>query len=345
MGRPVFVVVDSETEYIQSFEGRLVETFGNNADVLIFDERAVVEQFLLSEPHIDLLIVSERLFDPRWRKTGAGAVIVLTEDKEDRGGRDNGMTYIYKYTNLQKLLSEIEYAAGRFVKAADRQSRKTKIALVYSAAGGAGKTAIALSICSCLAENHKKVLYIDAENLQDFGFYLQKVDDLPSAAVNALGQTDRDIYAEIKPHLGNQGFDYIPPLRMTASSMGIEPAAFGRAAEEFARHAEYDHIIIDTDSLFDERKDNLIRLADRVIMLADPSRQSGYKTKKLLENIKGTENGKFLFVCNRCQNAQAVADLQSRIGRVDATVRELPRLAEGLLPTECEEIEKISYLL
>ena len=51
--------------------------------------------------------------------------------------------------------------------------KHTQTILVYSAGGGDGKTTISLGISSCLAMAHKKVLYIDAEFVQNFQFFLQ----------------------------------------------------------------------------------------------------------------------------------------------------------------------------
>lgn len=342
MAKPLFVLADTNPEYISPLEAKLLETFRDSIDLEVIDDPGYIDEFAATARRIDVLIVADRLYNAFLRQNDIGVVYKLTEDASEENLQGSAVRVVYKYAHIQKVFGEIEYGARQFVQTTRVHAQKTRIVLVYSAAGGIGKTTIALGLSANLANNHKRVLYLDAENIQDFGYYLQDKSSLASAANGVLGSSSSDLYSGLKPYIKSEGFDYLPPLRMAASAMGIDCSVYGRLAKEFQKHVDYDYIIIDTDSVFDSNKDELMQLADKVILVTGASEFSRYKSALLMNNFAAADSGKFLVVCNHGYDGM---NSDSTATTSDAYVGNMAGPITLASMQKNRDMEKLSYLI
>lgn len=341
MAKPLFVLVDTNSQYIAHLEARLLETFRDSIELEVIDDLDYLEKFNSSPRRIDVLIAAERLCAAFQRQNDIGIIYKLTEEPSDENLQGLSVRSIYKYSHIQKVFGEIEYGARQFVQIARVHAQKTKIVLVYSAAGGMGKTTVALGLSANLANNHKKVLYLDVENIQDFGYYLQDKSPMATAAERYLGSATADLYSEMKPYIRREGFDYMPPLRMAASAMGIDCSVYGEIAQSFRKHVDYDYIILDTDTDFDEQKDKLMQMADKVILLTGVSEFVQYKTSLMMQNFASTDSGKFLVVCNHPGPSFGAGVNESG----DASVGNMAGPVTLAAMQKNRDLEKLSYLI
>ena len=63
-------------------------------------------------------------------------------------------------------------------------------------------------------------------------------------------------------------------------------------------HKEYDVIIVDTDSVFDNDKADLITKADKVVMITKQTKGSVCTIQTLFKNMSCGDREKFFLVCN-----------------------------------------------
>jgi cellulose biosynthesis protein BcsQ len=344
MAKPLFVMADTDRDYMLPLEIKLVETYTDRIVLEIIDDAQYLSHLLSETPKIDVLIISDKLYDASTISSDIGVVFKLTEDKTSIMAEGTTVKSLYKYSNIQKLFGEIEYAARQFIKTDGGHAEKTKTVLVYSALGGIGKTTMALGLCANLVNNHKKVLYVDAENLQDFAFFLSNAECLPARA-SAVMSAEQDLYNGLRPYIRSDGFDYLPPLRMSASAMDISLDVFRKFIIECKKHVAYDYIMIDTDSVFNAEKDELLQMVDRVVLLVGEGDYSRYKTELLVNNFASIDTKKYLVVCNKA-SPNCSERMEAYKGKtIDALVQEIQGNASLEVLKENREIEQISYLL
>lgn len=339
MAKPRIVLVDTDTEYLLALEVRMVEAFGESIELEVIDDTQYLDEFLSRALRMDILVVSERLCDQRILQSDVGRLYRLTEE-EGFLGENSNILNVFKYANFQKIFSEIEFGAKQFVRTSTNETQRTKTILVYSAIGGAGKTTVALGLCENLVAIHKKVLYIDAENIQDFAYYLREKSCLPTSALNESFTSD-ELYNSLRPYIKNEGFDYLPPLKVAASALDISLEIYQRIIEVFQRHVQYDYVIVDTDSAFDDNKDMLIQLAEKVVLITNPGEAAQYKMDLFMSNLSAPDSEKYLTICNRILNANNESDLSRcdyYISTIDGAVRLNTLIGNA-------DIEKIAYLL
>ena len=77
---------------------------------------------------------------------------------------------------------------------------------------------------------------------------------------------------------------------------GIEIIAGGHPDELFER--DFDFVVIDTDSVFDNKKAKLLSMADKVIFVTNQNKMSVMATNVLAENINGINSEKYFYICN-----------------------------------------------
>ena len=87
----------------------------------------------------------------------------MQEQYEEEQTGELNVVRLFKYTSIKEVFNEIIGQSAESLKIKNAEKKVTQIVVVTSAAGGAGKTTIAMGICACLAKNYQKVLYINAE--------------------------------------------------------------------------------------------------------------------------------------------------------------------------------------
>lgn len=174
-----------------------------------------------------------------------------------------------------------------------------QIIVVTSAAGGVGKTTIAVGLSASLARDYKKVLYMNCDYLQGYMLLLKNQTVISNNEIyTKLIRNKVNLYRDIRHVIRNESFSYLPPFKASLMSLGISPDVFRVIAEEAKNSGDYDYVILDTNSVFDEQKARFLDAADRVISVVKQNQASVIATNAFVSNINGMTGEKYLFVCN-----------------------------------------------
>lgn len=299
MARPRIIIADIDHGYIVPLQQKFIEEYFEKIDLEVITEKDFFEYLFSTPQKIDILIVSEELFTIELLRHSIGNIFIMTEQPSDTFSGEPNVHNIYKYTSIKEIFTVISGKGAVALDVSAEHQKEPEIITVYSAAGGVGKTTIALGICASLCRNYKKVLYINAARLQSFQTMLSNpapIDVMDIYAKLSMGK--ENIYSDIKHVVRNEGFSYLPPFRASLMSLGIDYSIYEKIAISAQKSREYDYIVIDADTVFDEDKARLIDASDKVIIVTRQSKASSYATQNLVSNINGINNEKFVFVCN-----------------------------------------------
>lgn len=292
------IVADTDINYIIPLQLKFAEEFFDAIDLEIISDRSYFEELFASPQKADILVVSEELYDTSLQRHSISNIFLMTEQYEENQTAELNVNRIFKYTSIKEIFNEIIGKSASELKI-QKENQKPKIVLVYSACGGTGKTTIALGIAAALTQNYKKVLYINAARLQTFQCRMENQTPITANDVYAkLGSSDENLYNEIKHIVRHEDFFYLPPFKAAIMSLGIEYSIYSNIASSAKKSEEFDFIIVDADSTFDEDKAALLGLADKVIIVTEQSLMSVTSTNRLVSNINNSETDKYLFVCN-----------------------------------------------
>ena len=269
MARPKVIIADEDANYIVPLQFKFVTDFFNKIDLEIITDRAYFDDYFSKPQNAEILIVSEELYDSFLQRHNIQNIFVMMEQYDEGGTGELNVNQIFKYTSIKEIFNEIIGKSAGALNVAAVEKKETQIILVTSAAGGVGKTTVAMGVAACLVQNYKRVLYIEAASLQSAQYMLENDTPIssPDIYTKLLNPSD-SIYADIKHVIRKEVFSYIPPFKAAIMSVGLSKNIYMDIAVSAKKSGEYDYIVVDTDSVFDEFKADLLNVADKVIFVS-----------------------------------------------------------------------------
>lgn len=299
MSKQRVLVIDNDINYIIPIQTKFAEEFFENIDLEIITEQQYFDSLFSSPQKIDILIISAELYNDQIQRHDIGVTFVMSEENISDDTGFLNVNYIYKYTSIREIFNQILGKSGNNLKLNKSNEEGTKVIAVYSAEGGAGRTTVSMGIASSLVKNFKNVLYINADRLQNFQYLLKDRTPIGGSDLyqNIIAPTDK-LFHGIKHLIRKEEFNYLPPFSSSIMSLGIDYSVFEKLMMSAKMSEEYDYIIVDCDSVFDEYKAEIINKSDKVIVLVKQTKASVFANNILVGNINGIDPEKFLFICN-----------------------------------------------
>ena len=209
MARPKVIIADEDASYIVPLQFKFVTDFFNKIDLEIITDRAYFDEYFSRPQNAEILIISDDLYDSSLQRHNIQNIFVMMEQYDEGGTGDLNVTQLFKYTSIKEIFNEIIGKSAGALNVATVEKKETQIILVTSAAGGVGKTTVAMGVAACLAQNYKRVLYIEAARLQSAQCMLENDTPIssPDIYTKLLNPSD-SIYADIKHVIRKEVFSY-----------------------------------------------------------------------------------------------------------------------------------------
>lgn len=350
MGKPRVILADTDENYLVPLEMKFLEELGDDIDLEVITDPEYFRN-LFSRPQVaDILAVSQDLFEEGLLRHMIPNTFLLGELPDDELSRRLDIPYIYKYSSLKEIYGKIMAYSSDTLSVKTRHGSSRNLLLVCSASGGVGKTTLALGICTCLSQNFKRVLYINADHLNSFQFYLESGETIPVSACRQITGNTEGIYQQLKGLIRHERFDYLPPFSAALSSLNVPYRFYLDFARGARASGDYDVIVVDADVMFDGDKAALAAEADKVFMVLNQTKQSVMAMNLLLKNMNCSDNEKYYYICNNYRDCEAdsLADgAQVANFLIDEYVSHIPRPEEIRLADLGRnlDIQKISFLI
>lgn len=305
MAKARVIIADEDVSYIVPLQFKFVTDFFNKIDLEIITDRAYFEDYFSKPQNAEILIVSDELYDASIQRHNIQNIFVMMEQYEEGGTCDLNVNQMFKYTSIKEIFNEIIGKSAGTLNIAAVEKKETQIIMVTSAAGGVGKTTVAMGVATCLAQNYKRVLYIEASRLQSAQCLLENDTPISSADIyTKLFNPSETIYADIKHVIRKEMFSYVPPFKAALISLGLNYSIYEKLVMSGKKSGDFDYIIIDAESTFDEQKINLLDLSDKVVIVLKQEKSAVQATNQMVSNIDNINTDKYLFVCNSFDSEQ-----------------------------------------
>lgn len=299
MAKPRIIIADTDINYIIPLQAKFAEEFPGETDLEIITDTAYFESLFSCPQKVDILIVADELYSGKLRRHDIGTIFVMMEKYEEGATDELTINRLFKYTSIREIFNEIVGKSSEVLNVNVHIKKACQTVLVCSASGGAGKTTVAMGLAGCLTRNYKKVIYINAERLQTFQYRLENKSAISAPDIYmSLSDPQPSVYQEIRPVIRREEFSYLPPFKAPLMSLGLKYSVFRKIAASAKQTNEYDFIIIDADTVFDEEKAAMIGEADKVVIVTGQSEAAVRATDALVSNINGIGSEKYVFVCN-----------------------------------------------
>lgn len=351
MVKPRVIIADTDPNYIIPLQLKFVKDFFDQIELEIITEKEYFEELFSKPQKAEILIIADIFYDSSLQKHNIKNTFVMMEQYEEGGTEELNVNKMFKYTSIKEIFNEIVGKSDGTLNIENAEKKETQIVLVTSAAGGTGKTTMAMGVASCLTKNYKRVLYINASRLQSFQYLLDNNTAISSTEVyTRLSNPTQQVYADIKHAIRKEIFSYLPSFKAALMSVGLKYSIYEQIAMAAKKSNDFDFIVIDTEGTFDENKTRLLDISDKVIVVTDQTLNGVLATNAFISNINGTSSDKYVFVCNKF-NKDSYNALISPEMVTKFSVNEYVNYFEVNGTIKCEElsqnneIRKVSFLI
>ena len=340
MAKPRIIIADADLNYIIPLQLKFMEEFFNKVDLEIITDEEYFKNLFLEPQRADILIVSEDFYDSSLKKHNISNLFIMMEQYEEGKTDELNINRLFKYTSIKEIFSKITAKSARALNINEIVKKESQVVLVCSACGGVGKTTVSLGISASLTKNYKKVLYINAGRLQSFHRMLKNQSVISSADIYAkLVRGNENIYSDIKHVLRKEIFSYLPPFKAALMSLGLTYSIYEKIVTSAKKSNDYDYIVIDADTAFDEDNAKLLNISDKVIIVNEQTSSSIFATNILVDNINGTNSDKYIFVCNNFNKNEDNAIITSNMP-LKFVVNEYIEHFDNYDQLSCEDLSK-----
>lgn len=320
------VLADPSEDYLHPLVVKFLEVFADRISLELVTEETYFQELFSTPQQVSLLLVTEEWELPNPDRHTISHHFVLTEEKGRNLGE--GREGVYKYSSVREIFEELTVKSADVLQLQGEQRKEPQIILVTSASGGVGKSSISLGLCRYLAGSLQRVLYVDAELLALFPYYLANQDAInDSDLYRDLHKEEGNRYDALKHWIRQEEFFYLPPFKAALPSLGLSEEIFLDFIRSARESYEYDYIIVDSDSNFNDFKMKLFNLSQRILFVLRQDPGSVYAIEQFFKNVNWKQNDTLLFVVNHFQEEKKNAFLAKNFG-------------QGIVPTEY--IEEIS---
>ncbi|MCL2162879.1 MAG: hypothetical protein FWH55_00500 [Oscillospiraceae bacterium] len=221
-------------------------------------------------------------------------------DELEQSVEGGGLKSIRKYQRISSIAGQVlEGCAEAGKGAGGAGAYKAQITAVWSPTGGVGKTTIALAYAADRASSGKMTMYLNLENFSSTSVYFPESGRSISKALEKLesnlrlflmGIRQQDSGSGILYFCGPENYDDIRILTEEDVEKLIDACA-----------AEIDELVVDLSSQIDQRVVKTFSMADKVLLIADPSNSSQAKINQFIcqHNVFGQIQPKAILVNNK----------------------------------------------
>ena len=301
MAKHTIIIAENDIEYVFPLELKYLEEIPKDTELEVITDENYFKNFFAKPVKADILIISEDLYSPELKAHNINHIFILCENSDNSLSNDN-VQMINKYTSLKYIFNQVMFSLSGEVLAETQTEKETEVIMVYSAIGGSGKTSIALGLAAGLTQNFKRVLFVDAEWIQNAHYFFKNQSKLSIEILRQLHSGKTQFYQILSSHIRNEKFDYLPPFKASLTALNLNYKFFIKFIQEVKSAKKYDYIVIDTDSVFDEWKSELLEMSNKMILILKQDEYSVMKTNMLFNSMDVLDDSKILCICNAYRN-------------------------------------------
>lgn len=296
MARPLVVMVEADERYLIPLQHKMAETVMDQVEIEVISSLEYMHTYFLSPRNISILIIDEKLYDSSFQKHNIDKVYLLTEQENAESSVSAGeeRVCIFKYYNIQTLIDYMipsEWSGGK-------SKQGPQIVAVISPAGGTGATTVSVGVCTCMKQNLKNTLYLNAGNFQSFQYFLENKTFLTLEACAALKDPDEHIYEKMEPFFIEDSFTYLPPLKASRESLGVNFDSYFKLAQAACKSGKYDYIFIDVGYELSAGVIRKLKDADKVLVVTRQDAYNTFKFEILKASVNFSDAEKYYVLCN-----------------------------------------------
>ena len=293
MKKNTILVVSSDVEYVTSIECILATELDYRYDLEVITDKEYLHDYLEDAHKIEVLVIEDNMLSEFSDAQIVGRAIIISD-------RENQENVVNKLDGAEAILRNL---GGKYLRATSQMGNITsKVIDVVSVSGGSGKTITALGIAMQLCALRKKVLYIDAENYQNFYEYVGSPTDergyFESADTGFLIDLEKCTVSALEKEIVRGRFDFLAPFRGNLMKYQIDEKNLYYAARRLADENVYDYIVVEHGCMYDQEFFSYLNGSERIVVTTRSGAIESMRLGEFLDDIRQF-SGQMVVVRNR----------------------------------------------
>lgn len=289
------ILADRDSEYLDKVQDFCNCTFAAFIKVMTFTKGKLLKQFLSDDKQkTDILVIHPDLLTEMGRDEELLSSVRLVLLLADGSMQEEPKEYplIEKFQPGDRLIKDIlgiyaEYNSN--VSKLISGNNASRLVAVYSAAGGTGKTSIALGLAARLSLLGRKVFCLSLESVNSMTPALTCTgNDAMTHVLLSLNENAASLTMSVQIHKTTDHrfrLDFLEPPDCFLELGELDREDVRDLLVHLVKMGAYDEIIVDMDSHLDEKTVCILECADSIVLVEAPEYTSRIKTDIFLEEI------------------------------------------------------------
>lgn len=322
MEKKRIVLVEKDENYLSTLELMLISREENSIELELITDEGYLLDFLSESQKIDCLVIDENMMVNMLERhsirhifilsenAGSGFQTVMSGSHQDTDWYSSNsfqsasnIEIVDKYCGVRelfhKIIGSMGLSADDRVVANDSVNSSSKIIMITSQFGGVGKTRVALSLALRLSELKRRVLYMSLDQIQRNHVCAGINDVIPDGMEQLLINQDDELLTMFDQMIFKGDFDYFLPWTVSRDALGLKAENYRFLIETLKKSRQYEYIILDDNSSFDEFSREMMDVSDNIVNVIDDTEIAKITFKKFETEIKKRDKEKVFCVLNR----------------------------------------------
>jgi len=284
------LIATEDKNYSEPVSDYISEQYGNTVNVSVCSASEHLGKMLAGKRY-DVALV-EPVFFERMNCEEVQLAVLLVDDV--LADFSEGTPVVAKYQRISSIVSDIfERYSMLSGRKHDAGLKTGKVTTIWSPAGGVGKTTVSLAHASSMADDGKKVFYLNLEAFSSMSTYFEETGKSISNVFEMLGNTESDVKMFIQGICKQEnGITYLNGPNNYADMQVLSVENISELISVCA--VLTDELIVDLPCQCDSRTQQVLESADNVLIVTDSTKSS---ETKLIQFMK--QNIIFETICDK----------------------------------------------
>ena len=281
------VLADCDERYLRELSYYFMENVPQ-LELITFTKRERMCRYFEDNNRADILMVDETFADSGLKEMTPGLTrIVMSKSMVPV----DGFEPVKKYQRMETLSDTVllKYAENKGTLETVKGSSDTRNAVLFSPAGGTGKTTLALALAAAGARMGMNILYLNLEEIDSVGECLGKTKGSLSDVFLALKTKGMNAGLKLKGSTEAEvsaGFNYISGVESISEYEEINGEDIRRLLKMIQELAIYDLVVIDPPCGFTEQTKAVLKEADAIFVPVTPEEGNIQKLQRLIRESR-----------------------------------------------------------
>ena len=301
MNKIGLIIVDHDENYLSYLNNYLSSISKGKFEINCFTDKDTFISQINNIKKKDVLIINTEMYDEVIETLGISSVLFLDESNDITEYEDNRVLHKFRdVKNIQERAVKA-YLEGnpKKVKKVYAKNTETQIITVYSPVGGCGKSLLAATLSNALAEEGKKVLYLNLEDIQSTSLYFSGKGNIGFSDIilDVKDKSDNFINKLITGSAvdSSTNVSYLNPTENILDIEDINEEDIKWLLEAILKANKYSYVIIDTVSKFNSVYSVVLNSSHYVITPILCDENSKKKLEKFVLDVGAIDKYHFVY--------------------------------------------------